>query len=155
MIIYSLDILPSQFWTSPLFHVSSNCCFLTYRHIGFQGDRKGGLVFQSVLRIFKFVVIHTVKDFVLFVVQSLSCVRLFVTPWTAVCQVSLSFTMSWSLLKLTFKGFSVISIAEVDISLESPCFLYEPTDVGNLISCFSIFSKSKFYIWKFLVRICF
>ena len=34
------------------------------------------------------------------VVQSLSCVRLFVTPWTAACQASLSFTISWSLLKL-------------------------------------------------------
>ena len=34
------------------------------------------------------------------VVQSLSCVRLFVTPWTAACQASLSFTISQSLLKL-------------------------------------------------------
>ena len=34
------------------------------------------------------------------VVQSLSCVQLFVTPWTAVCQDSLSFAISWSLLKL-------------------------------------------------------
>ena len=34
------------------------------------------------------------------VVQSLSCVRLFATPWTTVCQASLSFTISWSLLKL-------------------------------------------------------
>ena len=33
-------------------------------------------------------------------VQSLSCVRLFATPWTAACQASLSFTISWSLLKL-------------------------------------------------------
>ena len=33
-------------------------------------------------------------------VQSLSCVWLFVTPWNAACQVSLSFTISWSLLKL-------------------------------------------------------
>ena len=33
-------------------------------------------------------------------VQMLSCVRLFVTPWTAACQVSLSITNSWSLLKL-------------------------------------------------------
>ena len=32
-------------------------------------------------------------------VQSLSHVRLFATPWTAVCQASLSFTISWSLLK--------------------------------------------------------
>ena len=34
------------------------------------------------------------------VVQSLSHVWLFVTPWTATHQASLSFTISWSLLKL-------------------------------------------------------
>ena len=33
-------------------------------------------------------------------VQSLSRVQLFVTPWTAVCQVSLFITNSQSLLKL-------------------------------------------------------
>ena len=33
-------------------------------------------------------------------VQSLSRVRLFVTPWTAACQASLSITNSWSLPKL-------------------------------------------------------
>ena len=33
-------------------------------------------------------------------VQSLSCVQLFVTPWTTACQASLSFTISQSLLKL-------------------------------------------------------
>ena len=33
-------------------------------------------------------------------VQSLSHVRLFATPWTAACQASLSITNSWSLLKL-------------------------------------------------------
>ena len=32
-------------------------------------------------------------------VQSLSHVRAFVTPWTSACQASLSFTISWSLLK--------------------------------------------------------
>ena len=34
------------------------------------------------------------------VVQSLSHVQLFATIWTAVCLASLSFTISWSLLKL-------------------------------------------------------
>ena len=34
------------------------------------------------------------------VVESLSHVWLFVTPWTATCQASLSFTIFWSLLKL-------------------------------------------------------
>ena len=33
-------------------------------------------------------------------VQLLSRVRLFVTPWTAACQASLSITNSWSLFKL-------------------------------------------------------
>ena len=36
------------------------------------------------------------------VVQSLSRVQLFVTPWTAARQPFLSFTISWSLLKLMF-----------------------------------------------------
>ena len=34
------------------------------------------------------------------VVQLLSCIRLFATPWTAACHASLPFTISWSLLKL-------------------------------------------------------
>ena len=38
----------------------------------------------------------------LVVVQYLTCVQLFVTPWTAASQDSLSFTISLSLLKLTF-----------------------------------------------------
>ena len=33
-------------------------------------------------------------------VQSLSCVRLFATPWTVACQASLSTANSWTLLKL-------------------------------------------------------
>ena len=40
--------------------------------------------------------------FCIVVVQSLSSVRLFATPWTAAWQASLSFTISQSLLKLTF-----------------------------------------------------
>ena len=32
------------------------------------------------------------------------------------------------------KGFGIINKAEVDIFLEFSCFLYDPTDVGNLIS---------------------
>ena len=47
-------------------------------------------------------------DVVFVVAQSLSHVRLFVTPWTAAHQASLSFTISWSLLKLMLFG-SVMS----------------------------------------------
>ena len=37
-----------------------------------------------------------------YVVQSLSHIRLFVTPWTAAHQASWSFTISWRLLKLMY-----------------------------------------------------
>ena len=40
------------------------------------------------------------QDGLLIVVQLLSCVQLFATPWTAACQASLSFTISWSLLRI-------------------------------------------------------
>ena len=38
----------------------------------------------------------------LVVVRELTRVQHFVTQWTAACQASLSFTISWSLLRLTF-----------------------------------------------------
>ena len=38
-------------------------------------------------------------------VQLLTCVRLFVTPWTAACQDVLSFTISCNLLKFMFIEF--------------------------------------------------
>ena len=47
------------------------------------------------------------------------------------------------------KGFSIVSEAEVDAFLEVPCFLFDPTSVGNLISGASTFSKPSLYIWKF------
>ena len=41
-------------------------------------------------------------------VSLLSCVQLFATPWTAARQASLSFTVSWSLLKLMSIEFKII-----------------------------------------------
>ena len=64
---------------SPLRHVfcSFSFCHWKYHH-GNSGQKLGNYPF--------------------FVVQSLSCV-LFATPWSAACQSSLSFTISWRLLK--------------------------------------------------------
>ena len=53
----------------------------------------------------------------------------------------------------TVKGFSVVNETEVDIFLEFSCFLYNPMDVGNLISGSSAFSKSSLNIWKFTVHV--
>jgi len=53
----------------------------------------------------------------------------------------------------TVKDFGVINKAEVDVFLEFSCFFYDSTDVGNLISGSSAFSKSSLNIWKFVVHI--
>ena len=49
---------------------------------------------------FLFWLIKMCLNLVISSVQSFSHVQLFVTPWTAACQASLSITNSWSLLKL-------------------------------------------------------
>ena len=53
----------------------------------------------------------------------------------------------------TVKGFGVINKAEVDVFLELSCFSNDPTDVGNLISGSSAFSKSNLNIWNFMVHV--
>ena len=49
----------------------------------------------------------------------------------------------------TVKGFGMVNKAEIDVFLELSCFFHDPTDVGNLISGSSAFSKSSLKIWKF------
>ena len=80
-------------------------------------------------------------------VQSLSCVRLFATPWTAARQASLSISNFWSLPKLT-------SIASVMPSnhLNLCCPLLLPTLIFPSIGVFS--SESVLHIrwpkyWSF------
>ena len=46
-----------------------------------------------------------------------------------------------------FKGFSVVHETVVDIFLEFPSFLYDPENIGNLISGSSSFSKPSLDIW--------
>ena len=66
---------------------------------------------------------------VVFVVQLLSCVQLFATPWTAVCQASLSFTISQSLLRF---------ISTELVMLSKHFILYRP-----LLLLLSIFSSIR------------
>ena len=51
------------------------------------------------------------------------------------------------------KGIGVVSKAEVDIFVELSCFFDDTTDIGNLISGSSAFSKPSLYVWKFSVHI--
>ena len=53
----------------------------------------------------------------------------------------------------TAKDFGVVEETDIDVFLEFPIFLYDPVDVGNLVSGSSSFSKPSLDIWKFLVHI--
>ena len=53
----------------------------------------------------------------------------------------------------TVKGFGIVYKAEIDVFLELSCFFDDPTDVGNLISGSSAFSKPSLNIWKFMVLV--
>ena len=43
----------------------------------------------------------------------------------------------------TVKGFGIVNKAEIDVFLELSCFFHDPTDIGNLISGSSAFSKNQ------------
>ena len=50
-------------------------------------------------------------------------------------------------------GFGIVNKAGVDVFLELSCSFNDPTDVGNMISGSSAFSKSGLNIWKFTVHV--
>ena len=84
----------------------------------------------------------------------LTCIQVSQEAGKEVC-VPICLRTFHSLLWSTVKGFSIVNEAEVDIFLEFPCFLYDPANVGNLISGSSAFSKSILYLWKFSIHILF
>ena len=51
------------------------------------------------------------------------------------------------------KGFGIVIKAEVDVFMELSHFFNDPTDVGNLVSGTSAFSKYSLNIWKFMVHV--
>ena len=67
--------------------------------------------------------------------------------------IPISFRIFQSLLSSTGQRLGTVNKAEVDIFLELSCFFDDPTDVGNLISCSSAFSKTSLNICKFMVHV--
>ena len=53
----------------------------------------------------------------------------------------------------TIKDFSIVNEAEADVFLELSCFFHDPTDVGNLISGSSAFSKTSLNIRELTVHV--
>ena len=53
----------------------------------------------------------------------------------------------------TVKGFGIVNKTEIDVFLELSCFINDRTDVGNLISGSSAFSKTSLNISKFMLHV--
>ena len=66
--------------------------------------------------------------------------------------------ISWRIFQFvvvhTVKGFGIVNKAEIDVFLELFCFFNDPTDVGNLISGSSAFSKSSWTSRSFALFCC-
>ena len=67
--------------------------------------------------------------------------------------IPISFRIFQFIVIHTVKGFGIVIKAEVDIFLEVSHLFDDPTDIGNLISGSSVFSKSSLNIWNFMVHI--
>ena len=53
----------------------------------------------------------------------------------------------------TVKGFGIVNKAEIDVFLELSSVFHDPSDVGNLISGSSAFSKTSLNIWQLTVHV--
>ena len=53
----------------------------------------------------------------------------------------------------TIEGFGIVNKVEIDGFLELSCFFDDPSNVDNLISGSSAFSKTSLNICKFMVHI--
>ena len=77
----------------------------------------------------------------------LTCIEVSQEAGKVVCYPHLLKNFPQFVVIHTVKGFSIVNEAEVDVFLEFLCFLYDPEDIGNLISGSSAFSKSRLNIW--------
>ena len=78
---------------------SAACTASRSAHFSYKGARDRYFRLCRTVSVITTQFFHYVQKYHVVIVQSLSCVWIFATPWTAACQASLSFTVSWSLLK--------------------------------------------------------
>ena len=83
----------------------------------------------------------------------LTCIQISQEAGQMVCYFHLMKNFPQFVVIHTVKGFGIVNKAEIDVFLEVSCFLNDTTDVGNLISGSSTFSKSSLNIRKFPVHV--
>ena len=83
----------------------------------------------------------------------LTCIQIFLEANKVVWYSHLLKNFPQFVVIHTVKGFGIVNEVEIDVFLEFFCFFYDPTDVSNLISDSSAFSKSSLNIWKFSVHV--
>ena len=83
----------------------------------------------------------------------LTCIQVSQETSKVVCYSFLFKSFPHFLVIHTVKGFSLVNETEVDVFLELSSFFDDPTDVGNLMSGSSAFSKSSLNIWNFSVHV--
>ena len=80
----------------------------------------------------------------------LTCIQIFQEAGQVVWYSHLFQNFPQFIVIHTVKGFGIVNKAERDVILELSCFFNDPTDVGNLISGSSAFSKISLNIRKFI-----
>ena len=87
------------------------------------------------------------------------CLVLTIASWPA--YRFLRWQVMWYGIPITLRIFQFVVIhtvkcfsrvKEAKVSLEFPCFFYDPADIANLISGSFAFSKPRLYMWKFSVH---
>ena len=83
----------------------------------------------------------------------LTCIQILLEAGRAVCYSRLFKNFPKFVMIHTVKSFSVVNKAKIDSFLEFHCFFYDLSDIGNLNSDSSAFSKPSLYSWNFSVHI--
>ena len=83
----------------------------------------------------------------------LICIQISQEEGQVVCDSNLLHNFAEIVVIHTVKGFGIVNKAEIDVFLELSCFFDDPTDVANLSSGSSAFSKSSLNIWKSMVHV--
>ena len=118
-------------WNSPGQNIGKGSCFLLQGIFPIQGSNPGLPHCRWILYQLSHKGSPRILEWVAYSFSSgSSCPR----NWTRVSCIAGGFFTNWA-------------------SREAPaCFLHDPTNVGNLISGSSAFSKPSLYIWKFSVH---